>query len=87
MFDQYWIVLDAGVFKRIQHHPTMLDLSTRHEIIVYFFITRAKMLNDKFDQSQTSSKFVQHRPTLSNMVDCAVQMGQTMSRPTILDNV
>ena len=29
-------VLDAGVFKRIQHHPTMLDFSTGHEIMAYF---------------------------------------------------
>ena len=33
VFDQCWIVLDAGVFKQIQHHPTMLDLSTRHKIM------------------------------------------------------
>ena len=29
MFDQCWIVLDAGVFKRIQHHPTILDFGTK----------------------------------------------------------
>ena len=32
----YWTVLDAEVFKQIQHHPTMLDFSTRHEIMAYF---------------------------------------------------
>ena len=37
VFDQCWIVLDAWVFKRIQHHPTMLDFSTRHKIMVYFW--------------------------------------------------
>ena len=36
VFDQCWIVLDAGLFKRIQHHPTRLDFSTRHEIMAYF---------------------------------------------------
>ena len=36
VFDQCWILLDAGVFKRIQHHPTMLDFSTRNEIMAYF---------------------------------------------------
>ena len=36
------------------------------------------MLDEKFEQSsQTSFNIVQHRPTLSNMFDCAVQTGQT----------
>ena len=35
VFDQCWIVFDAGAFKQIQHHPTVLDFSTRHEIMAY----------------------------------------------------
>ena len=80
VFDQFWIVLDAGVFQPIQHHPTMLDFNTRHEIMAYFWSRERKcwtMLDEKFKQSQTSSNIVQHRPTLSNMFDCAVQTGQT----------
>ena len=33
------------------------------------------MLDEKFEQSQTSSNMVQHRATLSNMFGCAVQTG------------
>ena len=77
------VVLDAGVFKRIEHRQTMLDFSTRHEIMALFLITRTKMLDEKFEQNQTSFNIVQHRPILSNMFDCAVQTGQT--RPTMFD--
>ena len=45
------------------------------KVVVYVL----KMLNEKFEQSQTSSNIVQHRPTLSNMFDCAVQTGQTVA--------
>ena len=46
VFDQCWIVLGAGVLKRIQNHRTMLDFNTRH----VFLITRAEMLDEKFEQ-------------------------------------
>ena len=36
VFHQCWIVLDAGVFKRIQHYPTMLGFSTGYETMAYF---------------------------------------------------
>ena len=45
------------------------------------------MLDEKFEQSQTSSNIVQHRPTLSNMFDCAVQMGQTLYAQQCLTNM
>ena len=41
-----------------------------------FLITRTKMLDEMFEQSQTSSNIVRNCPTLSNMFDCAVQTGQ-----------
>ena len=65
LFDQCWIVLNAGVFKRIQHHPTMLDFSTRHEIMAYFWSRERKcwtMLNKTFEQSHWLY------PTLSNTI-------------------
>ena len=36
VFDQCWIVLDAEVFKRIQHHPTMLRFGIMYEIMAYY---------------------------------------------------
>ena len=35
------------------------------------------VLDEKLEQTQTSSSIVQHHPTLSNMFDCAVQTDQT----------
>ena len=67
----------------IQHHLTVLEFGTRsHDLI-----TRAKMLDNVGWKVWTKSNFIQccstpsntiqHRPTLFNMFDCAVQMGQT----------
>ena len=70
-------MLDAGVFKQSQHHPTMLLI----------FITEAKMLDEKFKQSQTSSNIVQHRPTPPNMFDRPVKTDQICGVQQCLINI
>ena len=70
VFDQCWIVLDAGVFKRIQHHPTIFDFSTRHDIVAYIYganeivgrcwmksLNKVKTLSNMFD---VLLKWVEH---------------------------
>ena len=61
-----WL-LDAAVFKRFYHHPTILDFSTRHEIGV-FLIMRTNVLDDVGWKVWTKSNFIHHRPTLSNTI-------------------
>ena len=72
VFDHCWIVLDARVFKRIHHHPTILDFGTR----THDFVTRAKMLDDVGWKVWTKTNFIQSRPTPSSMFDRAVQTVQ-----------
>ena len=87
MFDQCWMVLDAGMFKRIQHHPTMLDFSSRHEITWRIFDHANENVDYIGWKVWTKSNFIQHRPTLSNMFDCAVQTRQTCFVQQVFDNV
>ena len=83
VFDQCWIVLDAGVFKQSQYHPTMLNFSTR----THDFDQLSENVGRCWTKSLniiklhlTSSNTIQHvRSCCSN--------GPNMLRPTMFDNV
>ena len=79
-----WCLISVGLCwmlecsnESMQYHPTMLNFSTRHEMMAYFWpLARTKMLDDVGWKGWTKSNLIQHRSTLSNMFDCRVQMGQ-----------
>ena len=86
VFDQCWVVLDAGVLKQIQHHPTMLDFSTRHEFTDGRSFDHVNKIVGKYWIKSLNKVKLQHR--LNDVVHhvwlyCSI--GSDMLCPTIFD--
>ena len=82
----FWSVLDAGVFKRIQHHPTMLDFSTGTKLWSIF-----DQANENVERCWMKSlNKVKLHPTSSNTVQhvwwCCSKVSNVL-RPTMFDDV
>ena len=86
VFDQCWMVLDAGVFKRIQNHQTCCN-EMAWDWLRRIFDRASKNMGqcwmkslNKFKLHPTSSNTVQH-------VWSGCSNGSNMLRPTMFDNV
>ena len=75
-----WSMLDCVECWSVQTNPaTSNNVGFQYLARNYgIFLIETKMLDDVRWKVWTKSNFIQHRPTLSNMLDCAVQMGQTL---------